>query len=186
MGFLGWEDCKSFPLFLFLVLPVHEGMLQMRESEVLMVVTRACICAVLRLFYTIRLYSSTDTTFVGAQVGKLIEPELTFGFLAACLPVLPVFVKHVSNGSCRLWTSQTVPSQTRHSPTMLGSTRLGNIYNRPRQDGGIRKEVKTEIEFSQVDVSEVRAEEWRRETWAEEVGTESSRRSGLEAPRVWS
>jgi hypothetical protein len=118
-------------------------------------------------------------------MGKFIEPELTFGFLAACLPVLLAFIKHITSGSLRLSKTQTVPSHE------------GNADGRPKAEaGGIMKVVKTEIEFSQVDVSDARASEafvrekwepggsaWRRESWAEEV--EANRGSKVDPLRVW-
>jgi hypothetical protein len=127
-----------------------------------------------------------------------IEPELTFGFLAASLPVPPVLIKHVSKGSCRLWMTQTALSQKMQSPARLSPTRTGDVYGRPQKDGGILKEVKTKIEFIQVDVSGARADEealagqkwerdgaaWRRESWTEE--DRIGRTSTIDAPRVWS
>lgn len=46
-------------------------------------------------------------------MGKWAEPELTFGFLAACLPVLPAFIKRLlrmplSIRIRSLWTSSLV------------------------------------------------------------------------------
>ena len=47
-------------------------------------------------------------------MGKWAEPELTFGFMAACLPVSPAFVKHIRRSSLGLkirglWTASPLP-----------------------------------------------------------------------------
>ncbi|KAF1360452.1 hypothetical protein EJ07DRAFT_23357, partial [Lizonia empirigonia] len=55
----------------------------------------ACATSAIRIYYAIRLYYSTDQTYRAALMGKWAEPELTFGFLAACLPVLPALIKHL-------------------------------------------------------------------------------------------
>lgn len=55
----------------------------------------ACVVSTCRLYFSVKLNSTHDFTFRAAQVGKLSEPEVTLGFIAACMPVVPAFVKHV-------------------------------------------------------------------------------------------
>jgi hypothetical protein len=57
--------------------------------------SRACVASAIRLYHAVLLDTATDQTYRGALMGKWSEPELMFGFLVACLPVVPNFVRHI-------------------------------------------------------------------------------------------
>tara|TARA_R110002003_G_scaffold126_47_gene11828 strand:- start:10268 stop:11215 length:948 start_codon:yes stop_codon:yes gene_type:complete len=121
----------------------------------------ACMASAFRLFYAVRLYHTADLTFVAGQMGKWIEPELTFGFLAACLPVLPAFVRHIRRGvgRHRAQLASTGPSYTsKKDGTRIyayggGSRGMvvghGSANGSPRK-GEITKCVETDIEFEEL------------------------------------
>jgi hypothetical protein len=92
-------------------------------------------------------------------MGKWAEPELTFGFLAACLPVLPAFIKHLLRTSVGrkvrgLWTSSPLTdrsstgkynsSEGRQGKT-IGSSGRGN-----EKEGRTTKAVEMDIEFEEL------------------------------------
>lgn len=84
-------------------------------------------------------------------MGKWAEPELTFGFLAACLPVLPAFVKHVLRTKVGtrlrgLWTQSPLsdaPSSAARRVRTVGSGTSGDAGKRKT----ITKVVRMDIEF---------------------------------------
>lgn len=114
-------------------------------------------------------------------MGKWAEPELTFGFLAACLPVLPAFVKHLSRTELGLkvrglWTSSPV-SDGRSTGKYDGSggrqIKTIGSYGRSAEKGSrITKVVEMDIEF----------EELTRES---QDGAGRSRRSSGEREEEW-
>ncbi len=121
---------------------------------------RACAASSVRLFYAIRLYYSTDLTYRAALMGKWAEPELTFGFLAACLPVLPAFIKHILRTSLglkvrALWT-QSPPTDGKSTGNQYdGSSgravRTIGSYGRSVEKGSrITKVVEMDIEFEEL------------------------------------
>ncbi|KAH7128504.1 hypothetical protein B0J11DRAFT_578702 [Dendryphion nanum] len=59
----------------------------------------ALASSIARLHYTIKMHYSEDKTYYAALMGKWSEPELTCGFLAICLPVLPAFIKKLKNAA---------------------------------------------------------------------------------------
>lgn len=68
-------------------------------------------------------------------MGKLVEPELTFGFLAACFPVLPAFIKHIRRSTPflkvrDLWTSSPpsdMEQSSRRDVDPFGSGRIKKV-----------------------------------------------------------
>lgn len=103
----------------------------------------ACVASAFRLRYAIALYRSSDITYQAALMGKWADPELTCGFLAACLPVLPSFVRHVR--SRRLFV---------RTMAMLGLRRaqLPSTPTWPSSGGSTRKKggPVTDIEFDEL------------------------------------
>ncbi|KAH7061902.1 hypothetical protein BKA63DRAFT_527045 [Paraphoma chrysanthemicola] len=55
--------------------------------------------SIARLYYAVQMNRSDDKTYYAALMGKWAEPELTFGFLAICLPVFPSFMKKVKSAT---------------------------------------------------------------------------------------
>ncbi|KAF1932126.1 uncharacterized protein M421DRAFT_285051 [Didymella exigua CBS 183.55] len=119
----------------------------------------ACGASAVRLYYAIRLYHSTDLTYSAALMGKWAEPELTFGFLAACLPVLPAFIKHLVRTQLGLkvrglWTSRPL-SDGRSTEKFDGSAgrqvRTIGSYGRGNEKGSrITKVIELDIEFEEL------------------------------------
>ncbi|KAJ4382806.1 hypothetical protein N0V86_002030 [Didymella sp. IMI 355093] len=119
----------------------------------------ACAASAARLYYAIRLYHSTDLTYRAAQMGKWAEPELTFGFLAACLPVLPAFIKHLLRTSVGrkirgLWTSSPL-SDRRSTEKYNGSEgrqvkTIGSSGRGNENEGRITKVMEMDIEFEEL------------------------------------
>ncbi|KAF2727304.1 hypothetical protein EJ04DRAFT_595374, partial [Polyplosphaeria fusca] len=60
----------------------------------------ACTCSAVRIYYATMLSLSPDKTYHIGIMGKWAEPELTFGFLAACMPVFPNFFRHLLGLPC--------------------------------------------------------------------------------------
>ncbi|KAH7110297.1 hypothetical protein B0J11DRAFT_512516 [Dendryphion nanum] len=57
----------------------------------------ALMASIVRLRYAISTYFSEDKTYYAALMGKWAEPELTWGFIAICMPVLPALIKRLKN-----------------------------------------------------------------------------------------
>jgi hypothetical protein len=106
----------------------------------------------------VRLYYSIDQTYRAALMGKWAEPELTFGFLAACLPVLPAFIKHLLRTrvglSVRgLWTQSPLSKATAGEEEYAasgGARQIKTIGSYGRSDGKsgrITKVVELDVEF---------------------------------------
>lgn len=114
-------------------------------------------------------------------MGKWAEPELTFGFLAACLPVLPAFIKHLLRTSLgqqlrSLWTQS--PASQDSSAGAASGPHVQTIGSaRSAEKSRITKVVEMDIEF----------EELTRESRDAEAGPadEASRASSREADREW-
>lgn len=94
-------------------------------------------------------------------MGKWAEPELTFGFLAACLPVLPAFVKHILRTSIglkvrSLWTSSPLTDGTSKKGPYCGSSgrqvrTIGSYGKNAKEKGAkITKVVEMDIEFEEL------------------------------------
>lgn len=94
-------------------------------------------------------------------MGKWAEPELTFGFLAACLPVLPAFIKHILRTSLGvkmrgLWTSSPVTSTGRRSSVQYdfsGGRQVRTVGSHGRvneKTSRITKVVEMDIEFEEL------------------------------------
>lgn len=89
-------------------------------------------------------------------MGKWAEPELTFGFLAACLPILPAFVKHLLRTPIglrlrSLWTQS--PVTERSSSGAAGAHHVQTIgsYGRSAEkESRITKVVEMDIEFEEL------------------------------------
>ena len=110
----------------------------------------------MRLYYAVRLYYTTDQTYWAALMGKWAEPELTFGFLAACLPVLPAFIKHLFRTELGLkvrglWTSSPVSDGKSTANYASGGRQVKTIgsYGRGEKDR-ITKVVEMDIEFEEL------------------------------------
>lgn len=120
----------------------------------------ACAASAIRLYYAIGLYGSTDHTYRAALMGKWAEPELTFGFLAACLPILPAFIKHLLRTSVGLkvrglWTSSPLTDGRSTGGRYDGSggrqVRTIGTYGRSAEKGSrITKIVEMDIEFEEL------------------------------------
>jgi hypothetical protein len=91
-------------------------------------------------------------------MGKWAEPELTFGFMAACLPVLPAFIKHIFRTSLgrkirALWTQSPLTerdagSEGRQVQTIGSYGPAGGRSAEKRE--GITKCVEMDIEFAEL------------------------------------
>ncbi|KAF3046373.1 hypothetical protein E8E12_005915 [Didymella heteroderae] len=119
----------------------------------------ACAASAIRLYYAIRLYQSTDQTYRGAVMGKWAEPELTFGFVAACLPVLPAFIKHLLRTPLGLevrglWTSRPLTdgrSTGKHDFSAGRQVRTIGSHGRSNEKNSrIIKVVEMNIEFEEL------------------------------------
>ncbi len=106
-----------------------------------------------------------------ALLGKVTEPELTMGFLAACLPVLPTFLRTFFRTSAGrkvrgLWTSSplTETRQTGAGPhaTVGSNAKFGGNGTHASR---ITRKSQVDIEFAQLTV--------------EEMGTEDSRSNSM-------
>ncbi|KAF2025233.1 hypothetical protein EK21DRAFT_117021 [Setomelanomma holmii] len=129
-------------------------------SIVFMIGLLACTASAFRLYFAIKLYYATDVTFVAGQMGKWVEPELMFGFLAACLPVLPAFVKHVRRVVRRVrgQTVTTYPSYSSNNGGKRGYAEgcgsrgvgvVGSVSGSAKR-GDVTKCVDTDIEFERL------------------------------------
>lgn len=124
-------------------------------------------------------------------MGKWAEPELTFGFLAACLPVLPAFIKRVLRTSFGLrlrglWTQSppTEGSSTRGQYGGSGGRQVRTIgsYGRSGEKGSrITKVIEMDIEFEEL-TRETRVSMDRVMTV---MGPERSHASSLERDEEW-
>jgi hypothetical protein len=93
-------------------------------------------------------------------MGKWAEPELTFGFVAACLPVLPAFIKHLLRTSLGLkirglWTQSPLTDGRPTGGKDYGSggrqVRTIGSYSRSKEKSSrITKIVEMDIEFEEL------------------------------------
>ncbi|KAF9699863.1 hypothetical protein EKO04_002284 [Ascochyta lentis] len=145
----------------------------------------ACAASSIRLYYAVKLYYSTDQTYRAAVMGKWIEPELTFGFLAACLPVLPAFIKHLLRTQMGLkirglWTQSPISKARTGEEGYAASgggrqvRTIGSYGRSVEKSGRITRVVEMDIEFEELtresrdgvtvktsrDTSRDRDEEW--------------------------
>jgi hypothetical protein len=116
-------------------------------------------------------------------MGKWAEPELTFGFLAACLPVLPAFIKQLFRtplGNCvrGLWTSSPATDGPSTQYDFSGGRQVRTIGSHGRaneKNSRITKVVEMDIEF----------EELTRESRDGSVGEGRSRGTSRERDEEW-
>jgi hypothetical protein len=117
-----------------------------------LIVSRACIASAIRLYYAVRLFHSTDLTFSYGIMGKWIEPELTLGFMAACLPVFPAFIKSLARTAwgqkLRFWTSTSRGKTLPGGNACRGKNSAGEIETVGSKE--IRKKVEMDIEFAEL------------------------------------
>ena len=119
-------------------------------------------------------------------MGKWAEPELTFGFLAACLPVLPAFIKHILCTPLGLkirglWTQSPLTDgrSTGGKYDASGGRQvrtIGSCGRSAEKGSRITKIVEMDIEFEEL------TRESRDET---EPAVERSRRSSRERDEEW-
>lgn len=92
-------------------------------------------------------------------MGKWAEPELTFGFIAACLPVLPAFIKHIFRTPLGirvrgLWTSSPVTEDRSAGQYDLSGGRqirtIGSHGRANEKSHRITKVVEMDIEFEEL------------------------------------
>jgi hypothetical protein len=95
-------------------------------------------------------------------MGKWAEPELTFGFMAACLPVSPAFVKHLRRSSLGLkirglWTSSPLTDGKTSGGPYDGPDEssqqvrtIGSHGKRKKRGSKILKVVEMDIEFEKL------------------------------------
>src|SRR4051812_13681732 len=96
-----------------------------------------------------------------AVLGKVSEPELTLGFLAACLPVLPTFFRTFFRTATGrkvrgLWTSSplTETRQTAGPNATVGSAKFGG-GSRPTRKSNV------DIEFAALTADDSRSNSTR-------------------------
>jgi hypothetical protein len=128
---------------------------------------RACAASAIRLYHAVLLYSAIDQTYRGALMGKWAEPELTFGFLVVCLPVVPAFFKHIYQKPA---VQNLFGCFSRHKAIATQSDRTENSNHAATigsDQSGRKKMRDTDIEFAELtrpDSREERAsrddEEW--------------------------
>lgn len=53
--------------------------------------TSACVASIVRLYYAVELFRSSDITYYTSLMGLLTLPEMASGILIVCLPVSPKF-----------------------------------------------------------------------------------------------
>ena len=92
-------------------------------------------------------------------MGKWAEPELTFGFLAACLPVLPAFIKHLLRTSLGLkirglWTQSPLTGISTGGRDYGSGARqvrtIGSYGRSGERCSRITKIVELDIEFEEL------------------------------------
>lgn len=54
---------------------------------------RSCGSSTVRLYFTIEVWKTHDVSYYMGMVGVWTYPEITFGFLVACLPIMPKFLR---------------------------------------------------------------------------------------------
>lgn len=152
---------------------------------------RACTASSVRLYYAICLYYSTDLTYRAALMGKWAEPELTFGFMAACLPVMPAFLKRILRTSFgqkirSLWT-QSPLTDAKSSGAQYGGSggrqvRTIGSYGKSGEKGSrITKVIEMDIEFEEL----TRETRVSRDGTAIPVGLGRSHASSPERDEEW-
>lgn len=93
-------------------------------------------------------------------MGKWAEPEITFGFLAACLPVMPAFIKRILRTSLglkvrRLWTQSPLTERKSSGGQYGGSggrqVQTIGSYGRSGEKGSrITEVIEMDIEFEEL------------------------------------
>lgn len=93
-------------------------------------------------------------------MGKWAEPEMVFGFLAASLPVLPAFIKHVRGTALGLkmrglWTSSPLTDARSRTEPCNGSNgpdivTIGSCGRGGEKGNRIMKVIETDIEFEEL------------------------------------
>lgn len=158
----------SFVLLFFSFTPspiihsfIHHTHLKKKNKEEIKLTSppppSACAVSAVRLYFSIRLYTSADHTFHAAQMGKWAEPELTLGFSAASLSVLPAFIKHVVRTRLgrrvrRAWTLTPLSgSQRSHISATTTTTTTTAATGYVNESRAITKIVEMDVEFMDVD-----------------------------------
>ncbi|KAF2842006.1 hypothetical protein M501DRAFT_1054751 [Patellaria atrata CBS 101060] len=102
---------------------------------------RACIFATLRLYFSVQLLQSQDTTYYIALMGLTAFPEMAAGLFLICLPVMPIFFRDIATrrSSFRrifsLWVDKTHISRRQPSTRLaFPSTRIWS-GNQPQHPG---------------------------------------------------
>ncbi|KAF1999972.1 hypothetical protein P154DRAFT_576603 [Amniculicola lignicola CBS 123094] len=134
-------------------------------SAVFLVGIFACICSILRTYYTTILYRTEDTTYWAARMGRWTDPEISAGFVVASLPMVPAFYKHLAGSSFISSISTSLrfsrwSSRSSSQPYSSGARSQGSGKGNRK----IKKEIITDIEFhdlvarSRTEVGSVRSE----------------------------
>lgn len=92
----------------------------------MIVLASACITSLVRLYYTIRLHKTQDTTYYVALMGLMDVPEIASAFLALSLPVFPKFFQYLNSFHPFSWISIS----QRHR---LGSFKTARYRSSPDQ-----------------------------------------------------
>ncbi|KAF2179435.1 hypothetical protein K469DRAFT_641330 [Zopfia rhizophila CBS 207.26] len=115
-------------------------------SAVFLIGIFACLSAVLRLYYSVKLSKTEDISYVGSMMGAMSLPELGFGFLVACLPVTPKFVKFAMNTRLGTTLRSLLRSSGSRSETGSGAVNEnGTIGSNGKKFAQV-----TDIEFHQL------------------------------------
>ncbi|KAI1330193.1 hypothetical protein F5Y16DRAFT_48952 [Xylariaceae sp. FL0255] len=67
----------------------------------------AITAGIVRLYYTVRLTGSQDTTYVVEPFGYWSEIEYASVILVACFPLLPLLFRHIANGGHKIFSRNT-------------------------------------------------------------------------------
>ncbi|ORX95043.1 hypothetical protein BCR34DRAFT_669540 [Clohesyomyces aquaticus] len=129
---------------------------KMGLSAVFSVAILACAASTVRMYYAILLSTRKDSTYYVAMVGLWGMPEITCGYLVACLPVVPKFVKvmrkhpfftRLSSGiRSSFWSTNTGPQNS--DPGSKGHVRGRTDHKSHLKMGEIG--VVTDIEFHEL------------------------------------
>ncbi|KAF1961194.1 hypothetical protein CC80DRAFT_543552 [Byssothecium circinans] len=72
----------------------------------------ACVCSIMRLYYTTRLFNNQDYTYAMATVSMWSVAEIASGMTCACLPSIPPLIKHFAPKVKGLYGTLTTKRQT--------------------------------------------------------------------------
>ncbi|RDL31465.1 uncharacterized protein BP5553_09674 [Venustampulla echinocandica] len=107
-------------------------------SFIFLVALLACISAIMRLYYSVKLADNDDVTWYVSLMGSFVFPELGLGIVVICLPTIPELFKTVTAGSIFSRVGTTASShggggrQSPHDKARLdGFDRLVDNYENP-------------------------------------------------------